>query len=158
SSGDDTLDGKAGSDRLSGGAGNDIFVVDDLGDRVVEATGQGSDLVRASVNFTLAANVENLTLLDRAITGTGNELANLIVGNGLDNLLDGGAGADTLNGGAGNDTYVVDNVGDVVIETSRAVNGIDTVRSSVDFALGGASVENLILTGAALKGSGNSLN
>ena len=34
-----------------------------IGDRVVELTGQGADTLRATVSFTLPGNVENLLLL-----------------------------------------------------------------------------------------------
>ena len=46
----DTLDGGTGADVLTGGAGNDTYVVDDIGDSVVEAAGSGTDLVQISVN------------------------------------------------------------------------------------------------------------
>ena len=153
--GSDTLDGGTGHDVLNGGNGNDRFIVDDALDQVVEAAGQGVDLVTSRVTFTLAANVENLILSGaKAINGTGNALSNAITGNAADNILDGGAGADTLIGGDGNDTYVVDNAGDTVADTS----GFETVQSSVNFVLG-AGFENLTLTGAsAINGTGNALN
>ncbi len=181
--GNDTLDGGAGADSLIGGAGNDTYIVDNVGDKVVEAANGGTDLVKSSVSFTLAANVEQLILTgSAAINGTGNELANVITGNsaanslsgaagndtlnggaGNDTLdggagndsLDGGAGADNMIGGAGNDTYVVDNVGDKVVEAANG--GTDLVQSSVSFTLG-ANVEQLTLTGsAAINGTGNEL-
>src|SRR5829696_2330763 len=46
-------------------------------------------------------------------------------------VLDGRAGTDTMNGGLGNDTYVVDNAGDIVVESSTVATQIDTVNSSV---------------------------
>jgi trimeric autotransporter adhesin len=99
-------------------------------DVIVEDAGGGIDLVQSSVSYVLSANVENLTLTGTAaITGTGNELDNVLIGNaganalsggaGNDSLdagagndtLDGGTGGDVLTGGAGNDVYVVDDVG-----------------------------------------------
>jgi len=105
--GDDTLDGGSGADRMVGGAGSDTYLVDDAGDLIVEASGEGTyDLVTASVNYTLAVNVEALTLTGRAVTGTGNGSANTIIGTSGANLLKGLAGNDTLDGGDGNDQLV----------------------------------------------------
>ena len=60
-SGNDTLDGGAGNDTMTGGDGNDIYVVDG-NDTVIEALGEGTDEVRTEQSYTLADNVENLTL------------------------------------------------------------------------------------------------
>ena len=151
-----TLSGGTGNDTMMGGAGNDIYIVDATGDLVTENTSEGTDLVQSGVTYTLAANVENLTLTGTtAINGTGNTLANTLTGNTGNNILDGGAGADSLIGGTGNDTYVVDDVGDVVTEGSSA--GTDLVQSSVTYTLG-SNVENLTLTGAsAINATGNTL-
>ncbi len=155
--------GGAGADKMSGGNGNDVYDVDQAGDIVIEQTNQGIDTVRSSVAYTLGANVENLTLTGRALTGTGNALANTIIGNAEGNhlsggagndTLDGGTGADRLTGGSGNDVYVVDSGRDVVVEYRS--QGADTVRASVSYALG-AHVEKLVLTGNAYRGSGNAL-
>jgi Ca2+-binding RTX toxin-like protein len=87
----------------------------------------------------------------------GNALNNMLSGSYGSDTLDGGLGADTLNGWGGNDTYIVDNVGDVVSETSTVATEIDSVQSSVTYTLG-ANVENLTLTGAAaIYGIGNEL-
>jgi Ca2+-binding RTX toxin-like protein len=67
----------------------------------------------------------------------------------------GGAGDDTMLGGIGDDLFIVGEVGDVVIEL--ADEGRDTVRSSIDYALG-ANVEDLVLTGGAVSGTGNVLD
>ena len=155
------LDGKGGADILDGGAGNDTYYVDDIGDTIIERGTSLSEIdnVFSTVNWTLGDNLENLTLLGSAnLNGTGNGLNNRITGNAGDNFLDGGAGIDTLIGGTGNDTYVVDDVRDVIIETSALASEIDTVRSSVNWSLG-ANLENLTLTGSAnLNGTGNTLN
>ncbi|MFN0186034.1 MAG: beta strand repeat-containing protein, partial [Aquabacterium sp.] len=161
--GNDTLDGGAGADTLLGGTGNDIYVTDDAGDQVIELASEGIDEVRASLNWTLSAHVENLVLTGGgAINGTGNELDNVLTGNGAANVLDGAAGNDTLSGGAGNDTmrgglgddtYDVDSAGDVLVEF--AGEGADLVRSAVSWTLA-ANFENLTLTGsAAINATGN---
>ncbi|WP_436274559.1 beta strand repeat-containing protein [Pseudomonas sp. LjRoot277] len=102
------LDGGLGADDLIGGKGNDVYVVDNADDAVNELFNEGLDTVRASIDYNLADNVENLTLLDGATVGAGNALNNLITGNLADNTLDGAAGVDRLIGGKGNDTYLVD--------------------------------------------------
>ncbi|MCR6500386.1 putative Ig domain-containing protein [Shinella sp. CPCC 101442] len=103
-SGHDTLDGGTGADRLYGSIGNDTYVVDNLKDVTGENANEGTDLVKASINWTLSANTENLTLTGAArINGIGNTVANTLVGNTGDNVLDGRAGDDTLTGGRGAD-------------------------------------------------------
>jgi Ca2+-binding RTX toxin-like protein len=162
-SGNDLLTGAAGNDTMSGGAGDDTYVVDALGDVIVENANEGTDTVQSSLTSTLASDFENLTLTGSAvINGTGNGLDNVIIGNSAINVLsglggndtlNGGVGADSMTGGTGNDTYVVDNLGDTVSE--NAGEGTDLVQSSVTHTLS-ADVENLTLTGtAAINGTGN---
>jgi Ca2+-binding RTX toxin-like protein len=108
--GNDTLIGGAGSDYLSGGGsgwadlmigggGDDTYIVTDEVDVVQEAAGAGIDSVEVDFTYTLGANVENLYLQtneeENDISGTGNELDNLIAGNDGDNTLSGLAGNDT---------------------------------------------------------------
>ena len=163
--GNDTLDGGTENDTMSGGAGNDTYIVDSATDSVTEAASAGTDTVQSSVNFTLGANLENLTLTgSAAINGTGNDLNNTITGNSASNTLDGGLGFDTLIGGDGNDTYIVDSTTDIITETNTG--GTDIVKSSVSLSLvdtdgtgaNGGNIENLTLTGAAaINATGNAL-
>jgi Ca2+-binding RTX toxin-like protein len=155
-----TLDGGAGADIMENlGANNSVtFIVDNAGD-VVTGSATGTDTVLSSVNFTLGANVDNLTLTGSALNGTGNTLSNNITGNAKDNVLDdgGAGGSDNLDGGAGNDTYVVHNSGDFITD----VKGTDLVQSDVSFDLStnGTTVENITLLGSAnINATGNNLN
>jgi len=174
--GNDTLDGGGGADSMVGGTGNDTYIVQSSADKTVESAGGGTDVVNASVAWTLASNVEKLTLTgSTAINGTGNTLANTITGNTAANLLAGGSGNDTINGssgndtldggtgndsligGTGNDSYTVDSGTDVISETTTTVTEIDSVTSSVAWTLG-SNLEKLTLTGStAINGTGNTL-
>src|SRR5262249_44720840 len=150
------LDGGPGADTMTGGAGNDTYVVDNAFDVVTENVNAGNDTGYASINYTLRANVENLFLTGAPINGSGNSLDNLLPGNSGDNTLDGGPGVDILLGGIGNDTYVLDTAFDQVIENAN--EGIDTIYIGAGYTLG-ANVENLVLVGTtAINGAGNSLN
>ncbi|MCC5645205.1 cadherin-like domain-containing protein [Nostoc sp. CHAB 5824] len=182
--GNDTLDGGLGADTVDGGAGNDIYTVDNFSDIIGEGLNAGTDLVKSSVSWVLADNLENLTLTgSSAINGTGNSLNNILIGNtgvnilngvdGNDSLiggagndtllggvgddtLDAGAGIDNLDGGVGNDIYTVDNLNDIITEGLNA--GTDLVKSSVSWVLGN-NLENLTLTGSsAINATGNSFN
>jgi Ca2+-binding RTX toxin-like protein len=156
--GANVLDGKGGADILEGGKGNDTYLVDNVGDSVIEIAAGGTDTVKSTVAYSLADPfLENLTLLAGAgvIGGTGNDLANVVTGNESANRLDGGAGADTLVGGLGDDIYVVNLAGDVVTEAASA--GTDTVQSTAASYTIATNVENLVLLAGATTGNGNSV-
>ena len=163
--GDDLIDGGAGADNLIGGIGNDTYVIDNTGDKVIEAVGEGHDLVRTSINYTLTANVEDGVLLNQAFYLAGNDLDNKLVGNALDNiliggagndLLDGGTGADSLTGGTGDDTYIVENTGDKVIELAN--EGHDLVRTAINYTLTANVEDGQLLEGQAFYLAGNDLD
>jgi Ca2+-binding RTX toxin-like protein len=131
--GANVLNGGAGNDVLIGGAGNDVYDVDSFEDRVQEAVGEGYDRVRASTNFILGPNIEEIDLTGAAnIDGQGNSLDNALIGNNGSNELSGrdgndwiyggdgddslfgGAGFDRLFGGAGNDSLSIQ-AGDAIV-------------------------------------------
>ena len=61
-------------------------------------SGAGTDLVQASISYSLAANVENLTITSTAgITATGNTLANVLTSNVSGDVLVGGKGNDNAS-------------------------------------------------------------
>jgi Ca2+-binding RTX toxin-like protein len=69
--------------------------------------GEGTDTVKFSVNWTLGANLENLTLTGTsALSGIGNALDNIMITNSAGNILDGGDGNDSLTGRQGNDILI----------------------------------------------------
>ncbi|CAG1770810.1 partial Endo-1,3-1,4-beta-glycanase ExsH, partial [uncultured bacterium] len=87
---------------------------------------------------------------------TGNEGFNRLFGNSSNNRLDGGAGADYMDGGAGNDIYVIDNTGDVIVETGLSTG--DGIESSFSYTLG-IYFYSLTLTGTDnLNAIGNGRN
>jgi len=136
--GADTLDGGGlGTDQLIGGSGNDTYVVYSADTAITEISGGGSDLVQSWVSFTLPTvgadgYVENLVLLGtNTLTGTGNELGNVISGNSGDNTIDGGLGTDTFQGGSGDDTYVLDGAYALDVVTESSGGGHDRVVISM---------------------------
>lgn len=169
-SGEDRLNGGSGSDTVTGGSGNDTFIVEDDGDFIVELAGEGTeDVVRsnaAGYTLTQGAEVERANINAQAGNAslTGNSGANLLLGNSFTNLLVGASGSDTLNGapgsdsmigGLGHDTYVVDTVGDLVVEL--AGEGSDLLRALVDIVLPD-NVEDLRLQSGPGFGGGNALD
>ena len=141
---DDFLLGTAGSDVLMGGLGNDTYVVETVSDRVLEAAGEGNDLVYAEASHALSAgrrsNWRRGTERDDGARADRQRACQSAQGNDGVNVLDGAAGADAMIGFGGDDIYVVDDAGDVVIEV--AGQGNDVVYATVSYALGeGTSVE-----------------
>ena len=111
-----------------------------------------------STDETLNGTSGNDTLTGHAGNDTLNGLGGNDTLNGGDgnDVLNGGAGSDRMIGGNGDDTYYVDSTGDRVVESQLASGGIDTVHSTVGFALA-LGVENLVIDGtAAVGGTGSS--
>ncbi|WP_311739901.1 cadherin domain-containing protein [Bradyrhizobium sp. CB1015] len=114
-------------ESANGGAGNDIYIVDDAGDVVNENADEGMDEIRTSLSsYTLGANVENVTATtSTALTASGNAHDNVITGNSGNDVLFGGDGNDTLLGGAGDDV-LQGNAGDDIFDGQGGQNWITT--------------------------------
>jgi Ca2+-binding RTX toxin-like protein len=165
--GNDTLKGGGGEDVMIGYGGNDTYRVDSTGDVVVEAVNAGIDTILTSIDYVLGSDLENLSVAGGGgpFTLVGNGLNNfitggvfgdlIIAGGGDDNLsgnsgndsmygeagndlLNGGIGADLMDGGTGNDIYLVDEAGDIVIESFEAgqtPNNGDWIRTQISYTL-----------------------
>lgn len=154
--GADFLDGGVGNDEMNGGSGIDEYIVDSLGDVIVEQASTSPDdydtVIAYVDNYTLAANVEALTLSDdstsSAINATGNSLNNAMMGNRFSNKLQGAdgddilrggvAGNDLLDGGGGNDflasggsDILTGGTGKDTFKFFSAIQGIDTITDFV---------------------------
>jgi Ca2+-binding RTX toxin-like protein len=154
-SGNDLLNGYGDVDHMTGGAGDDTYVVDSGLDVVTELVNQGNDTVMTNVSlYTLGANVERLVFTDTGShVGIGNGLNNQLWGNtgqdvlnGLDgdDYFDGSGGGDTFVGGKGDDSYVVKD-GDTV--TEQANEGLDIVYTGINNYVLPTNVENLYFNG-----------
>ena len=133
-----TLDGLGSNDTMRGMGGNDTYVVGQSGDVADETGGNGVDLVKSAISFSLAnttrakGSIENLTLTGSAkIDATGNALANILVGNAGANVINGAGGNDRMTGGANADTFAFDtalNAATNVDHVTDFLSGIDTLR------------------------------
>jgi len=145
----DFLVGPAGPNTLTGGNGNDTYLLDDANDLVVEtAAGGARDVVYTPVSYTLREGVYVEVLSAASLSGTaplvlvGNELGQEIYGNAGDNFLQGGGGTDYLIGLGGNDTYFVAGPGDNVVES--AGGGTDIIYTPGNYTMiGGLEIELL---------------
>ncbi len=154
----DVLDGGAGADTLEGLIGNDTYVVDNAGDIVTETTGGGTDSVTLTGNFnyTLGAEIENLTMQGNGQNnqqGYGNALANVITGNNAANDLRGFAGNDTISGGGGGDR--ID--GGAGVDNLTGGTGADTFVFASRADIGNNAALRETITDFRAAGQGNDL-
>jgi len=154
---DNYLDGGQSADRMEGGRGADTYVVDNVNDVVLETDnelaivvsgvvqnldlGSAIDKVISSINYTLTAFVENLTLAGGAgnLIGIGNTLDNSLTGNEANNSFTGGTGNDGIDGKEGVDTAIFSgtrastalgkNAAGQTVSASSAADGQDTLLS-----------------------------
>ena len=129
------------------------------------APGVTTQTVRVPItNNVLAENTESFSLeLTNAkdASGTAVPIANKIA---TATIIDDDSGFEILNYGLGDDVYTITNGNQYIVETPDG--GIDWVESSINYSLAdtdgpgmqGSFVENLVLTGSAVTGTGNALS
>ncbi|WJH41131.1 right-handed parallel beta-helix repeat-containing protein [Aliirhizobium terrae] len=113
--------------------------------------------IREELTNSTAANPSGTVVYGNTVTGTASGAVYVppySVTEG-DDYLYGTTSADNFAGLGGNDTYIVNHSGDTVLEQANA--GTDTVIASLNYTLS-ANVENLALTGSAVRGTGNDLS
>jgi Ca2+-binding RTX toxin-like protein/glucose/arabinose dehydrogenase len=157
--GNDTLQGLSGNDRLDGGLGNDTYIVDNMGDVLLDEGGTDT-VIAVSISWTLAPGFENLILQnenDSSVQGIGNELANVLgspnqgrfvyfEGRGGNDTIFGSAQNDTLLGGDGND-FIDSGAGFDIVDGGA---GNDTLRGGPgggDSLTGGAGADHFVIDG-----------
>jgi Ca2+-binding RTX toxin-like protein len=141
------------NDTLVGGLGNDTYIIYGPNDIVTEVPNVlipgippvlapgflDTVIYRGTATYTLAANVEILTLdvgLGN-VNALGNTLDNTITGSAGTNLLDGSGGNDAIFGGAGNDT-LLGNIGNDFLDG----------QLGADSMVGGAGDDSYVVTSA----------
>lgn len=156
----DTLTGGVGANTLAGGAGDDLYVLNDGLDTVMELSLGGIDRIQTTYgSLVLPTEVEELEMLgslDR--NGGGNASNNLMLGNSGNNVLRGFAGNDTLTGGDGNDSLFGGTENDSL--SGDAGNDLLTGEAGDDTLNGGDGNDTLTGGGGAdslVGGIGNDL-
>jgi Ca2+-binding RTX toxin-like protein len=129
------VNGMSGRDTIDAGGFNHALTIDG---------GTGRDTVSyAGATSAVTIDLRDLANNEGAAAGhtytsieslTGSRYDDLLMGNGASNFFDGGKGSDYLFGGRGNDIYVVDNPGDIIIETAGQGNA-DEVRARVSYTI-----------------------
>jgi len=163
--GNDTIYGSGGADTINGGNGNDT--VDYSASQqavsidVIKGVGQGGDAAGDRLS-----NIEKLfgssaqSNIDTLDFSQSKSSVTVDFVQGTTSAGVSFSGFEKVIGSTNDDTYVVNSTTIQIEEkpdTEGNTFGVDTVVSSVDYTLG-ANLENLVLTGDAVNGTGNELN
>jgi Ca2+-binding RTX toxin-like protein len=160
--GNDYLEGAAGADTLVGGLGDDTYRLID-NDVIIEDANGGNDTVISNINYTLGANLENLSLYNNA-SGAGNDADNRIIGLGSgsntisggagNDYLEGGLGNDVMTGGAGVDSFVLNAPKSGIDRLADFTTGVDKLNISAALYGGGLVASNALNINQLLIGIG----
>lgn len=178
-SGNDTLDGGEGADSMQGGAGDDLYVVDNKGDKVVEAASEGADSIQTyGVAIDLGTTHKNIEYVENCgaatkLTGSSAGGETLVAGDAGDTLdgmggtadvvdsLVGGTGSDliyyhgneSVDGGSGVDTLLVTKeavYSYLNIGTNSSISDIEVVKLDAE-----ANYISVVVSGQAVTVQGN---
>ncbi len=149
-----TLLCRSGTNTMTGDSGDDTFVVETSADVLRDHLGQGVDLVRAKVDFTLPDGSANAYLDDLRMQGgfgnidsTGNSLDNNLEENNGNNRLAGNQGEDSLLGGEGAGSLF----GGQGSDRFEGESGADWILvGREDVAFGGSGTDDCHFNGALL--------
>ncbi|WP_273509108.1 calcium-binding protein, partial [Pseudomonas sp. SWRI99] len=131
----DTYTLNSGSTSVSGGAGNDVYIINGpWTGGIGEAAGGGDDEIRTNqTSMGMSGEVERLTYTGTGnFTGRGSAGNDIITGGVGNDVLIGGAGADQLIGGAGIDTASYEDANQGTGVTINLKTGVNTGLAAGD--------------------------
>lgn len=148
--GNDDLRGGNNADTMLGGLGDDTYLHEDASDLIIEAAGEGDDVVIALASIVMAdgSEIELVQMRGSAdLDATGNGGDNQIEGNSGHNTLSGLGGADRLVGNAGDDEIDGGDGNDTLFGSA----GDDTLQGGEggDRLLGGTGADTFVYDGIA---------
>ncbi|MFJ7793539.1 calcium-binding protein [Pseudomonas sp. NPDC096950] len=157
---DDTFTTSLGGRTLEGGRGNDTYIVNAGGTKIIEESGWGGgyddQVLTNQAHYRLDENIERLTYTGTGkFTGYGNASDNVITGGAGNDVLLGGGGADHLIGGAGWDTAsYTDSTEGMTFDLKYGgyTSGIAFGDTYTDIeAIRGSNHDDVFISGAAFK-------
>ncbi|WP_339521374.1 beta strand repeat-containing protein [Pseudomonas sp. EL_65y_Pfl2_R96] len=145
---------------FEGGRGNDTYIVNAGGGKIIEESGWGGgyddQVLTRLAHYRLDENIERLTYTGTGkFTGYGNASDNVITGGAGNDVLLGGGGADHLIGGTGWDTAsYTDSTEGMTFDLKFGYNtsGIAVGDTFTDIeAIRGSNYDDVFISGAAFK-------
>jgi RTX calcium-binding nonapeptide repeat (4 copies) len=147
SSGNDYFSMLGGAYQATGGAGNDIYIIDNSGTGLTEAANGGTDWVVSSASSTtLAGNFEYLGMTANNAVGTDTSTTGSVI-------LDASGSGITLNGGLSDNLYLVHGANTTLTD----LGGVNTVVAYVNTTLTSAFRGNdtMVVLGNNITATGN---
>jgi serralysin len=147
STGNDYFSLRGGAYQVTGGTGNDIYIIDNSGTVLTETANGGTDwVVSAASSTTLTGNFEYLGMTINNSTGTDTSTTGSVT---LDAL---GTGV-TLNGGLSDNLYLVHGAN----ATLTDAGGVNTVVAYANTTMSSAflGTDTMVVVGNNITGTGN---